>query len=177
MGLKTGPRPREDVRRYPNSGAIRREDRGERPDKVIAVALAQPHRKGNSSPMAGYAFGRLFLGGSIDQRQFHAANAFMSRAVRHHRCITGSLPKFPSVAAEMVAGTTGAGVELDDETIAKIRSEYGEVQDALADAGLHFDGNSILMRVCVMDRDITNDAEMGVFRCSLNAIAHRLRIS
>jgi hypothetical protein len=172
---KAGAKRREGVRRY-QSGAIVRADRGERPDKIIAVALAQPHRKGNASPMAGYAYGRMRLGGMIDERQFNAANTFMTRAIRHHRCITGTLPKFPSVAAEMVAGTTGAGAELDAETIAKIRSEYREVQDALADAGLHFDGNAILMRVCVMDRDISHDVEMGIFRCSLNAIAHRLRI-
>lgn len=176
MGLKTGPKPREDVRRYPNTGRIVNKDRGEKPAQIIAVAMSQPHRKGNSSPLAGYAFGRLFLGGMIDRRQFDAAETFMRRAVRYHRSITGTLPKFPSVAAEMVAGTTGAGADLDDETIAKIRSEYGELQDAFADAGMHYEANAILMRVCVMDRDITGDAAMGAFRCALNVIANRLRM-
>lgn len=173
---KAGARRREGVNRYTN-GRIVNADRGEKPAQIIATALAQPHRRGNASPLAGYEFGRLFMGGAIDQRQFNAAETFMRRAVRYHRCITGTLPKFPSVAAEMVATSTGAGAELDDETIAKIRSEYGEVQDALADAGMHYEGNAVLMRVCVMDRELTGDAAMGAFRCALNAIAHRLRMA
>jgi hypothetical protein len=172
---KAGAKRREGVRRY-QSGAIVRADRGERPDKIIAVALAQPHRKGNQSPMAGYAFGRLFLGGIIDRRQFDAAETFTRRAVRYHASITGTLPRFPSVAAEMVAGSTGSGADLDAETIGKIRSEYGEMQDALADAGMHYEANAILMRVCVMDRDISGDVAMGAFRCALNVIANRLRM-
>jgi hypothetical protein len=172
---KAGAKRREGVRRY-QSGAIVRADRGERPDKIIAVALAQPHRKGNQSPMAGYAFGRLFLGGMIDRRQFDAAETFTRRAVRYHASITGTLPRFPSVAAEMVAGSTGSGADLDAETIGKIRSEYGEMQDALSDAGMHYEANAILMRVCVMDRDISGDVAMGAFRCALNVIANRLRM-
>ena len=173
---KAGAKRREGVRRYQKSGAIVRADRGERPDKIIAVALAQPHRRGNQSPMAGYAFGRLFLGGMIDQRQFDAAETFTRRAVRYHAVITSSLPRFPSVAAEMVASSTGSGADLDDETIARIRSDKGELQDALADVGMHYDGNAVLMRVCVMDRDIEGDAAMGAFRCALNIIANRMRM-
>lgn len=176
MKTRTGRKPKPNVSRYPTSGAIRREDRGEKPAQIIAVAMAQPHRKGNASPMAGYAFGRMFLGGMIDRRQFDAAETFTRRAVRYMRSITGSLPRFPSLSAEMMAGTTGAGAELDDETIAKIRSDYGEMQDAFADAGMHHEANAILMRVCVMDKDITGEAAMGSFRCALNVIANRLRI-
>lgn len=172
---KAGAKRREGVRRY-KSGAIVRADRGERPDKIMAVALAQPHRKGNNSPMAGYAFGRLFLGGMIDQRQFDAAETFTRRAVRYHATITNSLPRFPSLAAEMVAGSTGHGADIDPETVAKIRSDYGELQDAFADAGMHHEANAVLMRVCVLDRDITGDVAMGAFRCALNVIANRLRM-
>lgn len=173
---KAGAKRREGVRRYQN-GNIVRADRGERPDKIMAVALAQPHRKGNASPMAGYVFGRLFLGGMIDRRQFDAAETVTRRFVRYHRHITGSLPRLPSIAAEMVAGTTGEGAQLDDEAIGKIRSDYGELQDALADAGMHYEGNAILMRVCVLDRDIDGIAAMGAFRCALNVVARRLRIT
>lgn len=172
---RAGRKARTDVQRY-QSGAVKRSDRGERPDKIVAVALAQPHRQGNSSPMAGYAFGRLFMGGAIDRRQFDAAETFTRRAVRYHAVITGTLPRFPSVAAEMVAGSTGNGHELDAETIARIRSDYGELQDAFAEAGMHYEANAILMRVCVMDRDIEGHEAMGAFRCALNVIAHRLRM-
>ena len=171
-----GAQPRKNVTRYQN-GRIKNEQRGERPDKIMAVALAQPHRKGNASPMAGYVFGRLFLGGMIDRRQFDAAETVTRRFVRYHRHITGSLPRLPSIAAEMVAGTTGEGAQLDDEAIGKIRSDYGELQDALADAGMHYQGNAVLMRVCVLDRDIMGDEAMGAFRCALNVVANRLRIT
>lgn len=76
----------------------------------------------------------------------------------------------------MVASSTGSGAELDDERIASIRSDYAELQDALADGGLHYEGNRALTQVCVMDREPRSDDEMGNFRLACNAIAHRLRI-
>ena len=142
----------------------------------MATVLAQPHRQGEKDPRAGYVYGRLRLGGMIDQRQYEAAEAFTRRAVRYHASITGTLPKFPSVAAEMVAGSTGSGADLAPETIARIRSDYAELQDALADAGMLFDGNAVLMRACVMDREIEGTIAMGAFRCALNVIANRLRL-
>lgn len=176
---KTGAKRREGVRRYPKSGTIVRADRGERPDQIMAVALAQPHRRDQKEPghqRAGFSCGRMWLGGMIDDRQYEASEVFTRRAVRYMRTITGTLPKFPSVAAEMVATSTGPGHEADHETIAKIRSEYGELQDALADAGMLFEANSILMRVCVMDWSLRKQEDVGAFRCALNVIANRLRI-
>lgn len=173
---KTGAKRREGVKRYQN-GSIVRADRGEHPDKIIATALAQPHRRGNISPMAGYAFGRLFLGGMIDRRQFDAAEVYTRRAVRYMGQITGSLPRFPSIAANMVATFSGgSGAEPDDEQIAAIRSAYGEMQDALADAGMMLEGNAVLTRVCILDKDIMGEAAMGSFRCALNVIANRLKL-
>lgn len=177
MMAKTGPKRRENVRRYGN-GRIVNADRGERPDKIVATVLAQPHRRGERSHLAGFAYGRMFLGGMIDQRQFEAAEVFTKRAVRHMGMITGSLPRFPSIAANMVGTfSTGSGEDPDDETIASIKSAYGEMQDALADAGLHYEGNAILTRVCVLDKDIDGPAAMAAFRCALNVIANRLRIA
>jgi hypothetical protein len=178
MGLKTGPKPREDVRRYPSSGRIINKDRGETQAQILSTVLAQPHRKGDRSQLAGFAYGRMYMGGMIDSRQYQAAEVFTKRAVRYMAQITGSLPRFPSIAANMTATfSTGSGAELDEDTIASIRSAYAELQDALADAGLHYEGNAILMRVCIMDKDIDGPAAMGAFRCALNAIAHRLKIA
>lgn len=173
---KAGAKRREGVKRYQN-GSIVRSDRGERPDKIVAVVLAQPHRRGERDHRAGFVYGRLLLGGMIDDRQFQAAEVFTRRAVRYMGQITGSLPRFPSIAANMVGTfSSGSGAEPDDETVASIRSQYGELQDALADAGMLHEGNAILTRVCVMDREIDGDAAMGAFRCALNVIANRLRL-
>lgn len=166
---------KEGVSRYP-SGQIVHADRGEKPEDVVKVALAQPHRKGERDPRAGYAHGRMRLGGVINQRQFEAAEAFMQRAVSYMALVSGSLPRFPSVAADMVARGVSCTAELTDERIAEVRSNYAEIQDALSDGGLHHSGNTLLVRVCIMDRELSSHAEIGDFRCALNLIAHRLRI-
>jgi hypothetical protein len=67
-------------------------------------------------------------------------------------------------------------MQTEDERIASIRSDYGELQDALADSGMLYDGNRILTRVCVNDHDPQGHVEMGAFRCAVNVIANRLRL-
>jgi len=173
---KAGPRRREGVKRYGN-GRIVNADRGERPDKIVAVVLAQPHRRGERDHRAGFAYGRMLLGGVIDDRQYQAAEVFTKRSVRYMTHITGGMPRFPSLAAEMIGTFSGSSPDLDDEQISSIRSAYAELQDALADAGMHYEGNSILMRVCVMDKELTRDEEVGAFRCALNVVANRLRLT
>lgn len=166
---------KEGVSRYPG-GQIVHADRGEKPEDVVRVALSQPHRRGERDPRAGYAHGRMRLGGVINQRQFEAAEAFMQRAVAYMALVSGSLPRFPSVAADMVARGVSCTAELTDERIAEVRSNYAEIQDALSDGGLHHSGNTLLVRVCIMDREMSSHSEIGDFRCALNLIAHRLRI-
>lgn len=189
---KPGPKLKSGVSRYQN-GSIKRVDRGERPDKIMAVALAQHHRKGNSSPLAGYAFGRMFMGGMIDQRQFDAAETFTRRAVRYQSVITGTLPRYKSPLADLIkrdleqqreqerefkpADFSLRSAPLDDvDRNKRIIEEYDAIQTALADAGMYCEGNAILMRVCVLDRDIDGPAAMGAFRCALNVIARRLQL-
>ena len=166
---------KEGVSRYP-SGQIAHADRGEKPEDVIRVAANQPHRQGVTDPRAGYAHGRMRLGGVINQRQFEAAEIFMKRAVSYMALVSGSLPRFPSISADMVARGISCTAELTDERIAQIRSDYAEIQDALSDGGLHHGGNTLLVRVCIMDRELSTHDEVGSFRCALNLIAHRLRI-
>lgn len=173
--MKARKKLKEGVQRYPG-GQIRHEDRGEKPEDAMRVVMMQPHRMGNSDPRAGYAHGRMRLGGIINQRQYEAAEIFMTRAVAYMALVSGSLPRFPSISADMVARGIACAAELTDERIAQIRSEYAEIQDALSDGGLHHSGNTLLVRVCIMDRDLFNHCEIGEFRCSLNLIAHRLRI-
>lgn len=166
---------KENVRRHP-SGEIVRADMGEKPEDVIRVAVNQPHRKGEKDPRAGYAHGRMRLGDVINQRQYEAAEVFMKRAVAYMALVSGSLPRFPSISADMVARGISCTADLTDERIAQVRSDYAEIQDALSDGGLHHGGNVLLVRVCLMDRDLSSLSEIGEFRCALNLIAHRLRI-
>lgn len=173
---KPGRKPRPNVARYSN-GRIVRAERGERPEAIMAVALAQPHRRGERSYLAGFAVGRLRLGGMIDERQYQAAEIYTKRAVRYMAHVTGSLPRFPSLFATLCGTFSGgSGGPPDDDAIASIRSQFRELQDALADAGLHQQGNAILARVCIMDKDIEDHAAMGAFRSALNVIANRLRL-
>jgi hypothetical protein len=166
---------RTGVKRYTN-GRIVNAQRGETPEQARATVLAQPHRQGVVDPRAGYAHGRLRLGGSLTQRQYEAAEAFTRRAVSYMQIVTGSLPRFPSLSAEMVSQGIACAPDITDERIASIRSDYAELQDALADGGLHHGGNQVLVRVCLMDRDPTTEEELGDLRCALNLIAHRLRM-
>lgn len=187
---KAGAKRRVGVSRYPKSGTIVRSDRGERPDKIMATVLAQPHRRGEKDPLAGFVCGRLWLGGMIDERQYDASEAFAKRAVRYMRSVTGTLPHSNNPLANLFKRDLEEQREQqrmpdfsirsepvsDEERIKTIREEYDAIQTALADAGMHFVGNTILMRVCIMDREPSGEAEMGAFRCALNVIANRLRI-
>lgn len=189
---KAGAKTKQNVQRYPSGQIVHsyREPKHEKPEKIMAVVLAQPHRRGNASQYAGYAFGRLFIGGMIDQRQHQAAEIYMTRTIRHMKHITGSLPRFQSALANMVKLDLEQQREptpidsriadeitmTEDERTADIRSAYGELQDALADAGMLYDGNRILTRVCVNDHDPQGHAELGAFRCAVNVIANRLRL-
>ena len=195
---KAGAKPKFDVPRYPG-GQVKhayREPKAERPEDVMAVARNQPHRNGNPSQYAGYAFGRLFIGGQIDHRQHRAAEIFMTRAVRYMRHVTGTLPRFPNPLANMIkldlkeqreqqreadrqhdqSAIRDEQIKSADEVTAEIRSDYGEVQDALLDAGMHHVGNRVLTRFTVLDYEPQTAAELGAFREALNVVANRLRL-
>jgi hypothetical protein len=202
MMAKTGAKPKFNVPRY-ESGQIKhghREPKAEKPEKVMAVALAQPHRRGERSHLAGFEIGRLLMSGQISDRQFAAAEIYTRRAVRYMRAITGTLPRLPctlgpmlkrDLADQRAQDTLAKPTAIHDapmnevEATAAARSDYAEIHGALADAGLFVafpagvfpDANTILTRVCIMDKEPMNSAEMGALRSSLNAIANRLRLS
>jgi hypothetical protein len=199
---KPGPKPKFDMPRFPG-GQIRheaREPKAEKPEKIMAVALAQPHRRGERSHLAGFEIGRLLLGGQLSERQFAAAEVYTKRAVRYMATVTGTMPRLPCTlgpmlkrdladqrAQETLAKPLSVHDEpMDDvEQIASARSAYTEVQEALADAGLFAafrpgifpDANTILTRICILDHEPKNSAELGALRSSLNAIANRLRLA
>jgi hypothetical protein len=194
---KPGAKPKPDTPRYPSGQIVHayREPKAEKPEKIMAVVLAQPHRRGNASQYAGYAFGRLFIGGQITERQHRAAEIYMTRAVRYMRHVTGTLPRFPNTLANMVkldlqeqreqqreadrqrdTALRDQDIRSDEEVTAEIRSNYTEIQDALADAGKHHVGNQVLTRFTVLDHEPQTPAELGAFREALNVIANRLRL-
>lgn len=170
---KTGRKRKPGVERYATGRIVRAQDR-ETTAQIVATVAAQPHRLGNTTATMGYAHGRLYGQKIISRRQHEAAEVFMSRAIAYMASISNSLPKFPSIAADMVARGLSCRSELTPEQIGAIRSNYGELQDAFMDAGRHHEWNGLLTRLCIMDRDPTRD-EIGEIRLALNAIANRLR--
>lgn len=182
MAKAVGRKRKSGVQRYPNTGRIVNKDRGEKPEAIVATAKAQRVKFFGAKesdwhvPLMGYAVGRLFMQNRIDARQMAAARAFTIRAVRYYQKVGVGLPRFPSMAAEFVAGGGGCSKDPDDETVASIRAAFSEIQDALAEAGAYFAGNRMLMSVCIADREPANDVEFGEFRSALNVIAHRLRV-
>lgn len=170
-------------------GQMARADRGEGTTKLqiekthadnIAFIASQPHRRGlgNKSeiPKAGYAHGRLLLTGQISEKQFQAAEAYMLRAIAYKAVVAGSLPRLPSLSAELASRGVGSAADMPPERIAAIRSDYSELQDALAERKLKVDGNEALTALTIMDRDPCNSNQMGIIRSSLNLIAQRLRL-
>jgi hypothetical protein len=141
-----------------------------------AFIASQPGRMGSADPRAGYSHGKMRLQGIINQRQFEAAQVFMDRTIPYMVHVGSGVPRFPSVAADMVARGIACKSDLSVEQIAEIRSNYKEIQDALSDGGLQYAGNNLLVRVCLMNYDLYTMSDVGNFRCSLNLIANRLRI-
>lgn len=142
--------------------------------EMRSVVINQPHRKGNGSAIMGYAHGRLWANRHIDRRQHEAAEHWLRRTVAYMAHIVCRVPNLPSAHADMVARGLTCAADLTPDDIARIRSDFQELQDALADSGRMTSG-ATLTRVIVMDRD-PDPQELGILREGLNVIANRLRI-
>lgn len=156
-------------------------DRADNPEKVMAPALAQPHRKGEVSQHAGTPQGRALLRWrqgdkvtGISQSQFEAAEIFARRRRAYLMVVTASWPKFGSIIDVMVAGASG-GSEPDSEAIAKVRSDHREIMDALADGNMAIMLNP-MTDAFAMEQEPPERA-WSAFRPALNCIAVRLKIN
>lgn len=172
-----GRKPRAGVPRAP-SGRIADRARGEPPEKIMATATAAPHRrdaKDPRDPRLGYALGRAMIAGTITEPQFMAGERYTVIAVRYMRDITGSLPRFPAMNAE-IAAKCASTPDLDPDIVQAIRDDWSAVQSALLDTGEHHAANRALAAICIMDRDLIGQGEIGALRVGLNALARMWRI-
>jgi hypothetical protein len=159
------------ARREPTGRHQRPTTRSGRVEPVLAVALAQPHRRGLQTALAGYALGRLFLARALTGEQFSAGERYTRLLVRYMRHVTGGLPRFPSAMANCVAGDPGSsGADLADEDVLALRRDMGDALNALAESGDMDKAVRLLLRVCVLDRDLNHDHELGTLRVALNRL-------
>jgi hypothetical protein len=171
-------RPRRtDVQRYPSGQIVHAHRKPkETEEDILSVALGQPHRRGAKDPRSrfhGYEVGRMFLRGKeggIDKLQLNAAERYTRLAIRHARLVTGSLPRFPSLMAERIAGGLTTNPEPDDDDIMQLRRDWGDAQSALMDTGEHYEATRTLFKACILDQELS-PKELGTFRAACNVLA------
>ncbi|MFC0282415.1 hypothetical protein ACFFJB_14745 [Camelimonas abortus] len=157
---KSGRKPVAGVIRSA-SGRIAKAHRKpvETQEQILAVAIAQPHRRGFSdpkNPFLGYSVGRLFAAGQISQIQHDAAEWYGKLWLSYHRHITGITP--PRVSAHLSEFVAASNFRLphgnDNENwhaIDLLRARMDGLQEAFAERGQHFTANKLLPAVCVFD--------------------------
>jgi hypothetical protein len=122
-------------RREP-SGKLQREPQEERTAEIVAIVLAQPHRRGSTDDRRATPLGRLILDGKIAgmalgltvEELFRAAEQYAEARARERRAIDVQR----AWACNPDARTPG---ELSPEKVAEWRREWGDVRRALRDAG------------------------------------------
>jgi hypothetical protein len=168
--------------------------RGEPPDQVRAVALAQRLRavapEHADNPLAGHALGRLRLRHqphgpqdpcSISQEQYEAGERYTAIAV-HHAVIMGYASGSPrSAPLELAAGGLACAQEPDAATILRVRRQFSDCYRALIDAGRAI-GQGV--KVALVTYDVCLDRrgmesltsqDVGNLKVGLNALARVLR--
>lgn len=168
-----GRKPRAGVERYPSGQIVHAQRQPKETEAdILATAISQPHRRGSADPRSryhGFSAGRLLMSEQITHPQFRAAERVTTVWIKHAKLVTGSLPRFPSVMADRVAGAIESGLEPADDDIFKLRREFGDTHTALMSRGKHADYVRVITRVCMMDIDPTQD-ELGDFREAMNLL-------
>src|SRR5437879_261798 len=108
--------------------------RGESPDEIMAVVLAQPHRRFADTPRdakLGYPLGRLCLAGYITEKQ-HDAGQRWAAIVRRYAALMGfrlENPETPTV--ELIASGQSCRAEPGEKVIRGLRRDYNDSYAAL----------------------------------------------
>lgn len=172
-------RPRAvGVERYP-SGQIKHADRRSRAEReALAVAVAQPHRRGQAAPadpLHGYAIGRLLVRGladpanGIDRHQHSVAERLAELLVRWHHATGHALPHLTSPAAELVSRGLSCASEPDEEWVMEVRRAYADAFEVVQRNTLG-QGWQVLRQVVLHDEDVTCEAGLSLLKRSLNAL-------
>lgn len=170
--------------------------RGERPQDIIAEALAYRRRdllRDGVRPehaldaLAGFTLGRLLLRnradpsdpGSINEEQYNAGEAW-AKLVRRHAAIMGytlSSPKSPSFV--MVGGGLSCEAEAGEDEIVGVRRRFSDCYNALMEAcRIHgLATRDVTYAVCLDNRPLgsLSHDDYGHLRIGLNALAKVLR--
>ena len=158
--------------------------RGESADDIMAVVLAQPHRRFADTPRdarLGYPLGRLCLAGYITEKQ-HDIGQRWATIVRRYSALMGyrlENPAPPSV--ELIASGLSCAAEPDEKMILALRRDYNDAYAALDLVGRDTRTGQgplkICRQICVqeMNEAILWPHRIGDLRIGLNALARVLR--
>ncbi len=164
--------------------------RKEREADIVAVAVAQPHRRFAKAPRAshlGYPLGRLHYMGLIDREQ-HEAGQRWCALVRRYAAMKGlrlGLPQTPLLGMAHEGGgyrwEAASGGD-DARRVRSVEKDYDDCVAALLDVGRATRRGRAAMiackRVCVLEEDenfLWHGGALGDLRLGLNALGRILR--
>ncbi len=139
----------------------------------MGVVLAQPHRLGETSHLAGFVLGRLLLTHKIDPDQFAAGERYGQLAARHMRDVLGISYRWPAASIAGRIGGRDLGADPDPDSVIELERAWSDAMNCLANYGLLTTGTRALARICLMDMDPIGIEDLTCARHSLNVL-HRM---
>ncbi len=127
----------------------------------MGVVLAQPHRLGETSHLAGFVLGRLLLAKLITPEQFSAGERYGQLAARHMRDVLGISYRWPTASIAGRIGGRDLGADPDPDSVIEIERAWSDAMNCLAHNGLMTTGVRALARVCLMDLEPLGIADIG----------------
>ncbi|MDR7037384.1 hypothetical protein J2X36_002131 [Methylobacterium sp. BE186] len=158
-------------------GDYQREPRKERTADVVAIALNQPHRRGQSKPedpLLGSSLGRLYRRKLIDRDQHAIGIRYTMVATRYARLVLSSSPRIQGIDLNRAAGLA-CDDGPDDHDIARIREDMAGAKHALSHAAEPGEASRMLTIVCLLDEDIRLPSQIGSLKEGLNALSRMWR--
>lgn len=171
---RRGRAPKPGMPRYADGSIVRAaRSPAETENEILAIALAQPHRRpfqNKHSALAGYASGRLFLQGILTKPQFQALERFGLLSIRYSRLVTGRSVQYPCMSIERT-DRGASDYEIDGADLDRLKCDHADMLWTIYDAGDGQATQRIMFRLSVLDREQYNLPELGALRCGLNALA------
>ena len=157
--------------------------RGASADDIMAVVLAQPHRRFADTPRdtrLGYPLGRLCVAGYITEKQ-HDAGQRWATIVRRYAALMGFRLDTPATATmELVSTGPSCAAEPDEKVLMALRRDYNDAHAALELVGRDTRTGKGPLKMCRLicvqetDEAILWPHRIGDLRIGLNALARVL---
>ncbi len=140
-------------------------------DTAIKARMRIYHVSGDEAqnPLRGYALGRLYLKGHINQKHLDAGEKFERDYQRYYRLLR--IPS-PSPRAQDVTRLGGEGVQFDPDDIRQAAAAFIALEGVLG--GADTAGRpvtTVTKRVCLQDEDIVYPHMIGFLKKGLDALA------